>query len=504
MKHALRIPALFLSALSLPAVSFAADLVDVSKVEARRTVAGEAGLHADLGASPDELKVLRQSAVGKGRVVTRYQQFYNGVRIRGEAITEVSGAQDGERTKRSIDAPAPVRRGHFVTNIAPDLVADTRPTLSAEQALNQAKLLKAQGRRAENERTELVIDLDAQNKARLVYVVSYFLPDVPSRPHFLIDANDGSVLQQWEGLAHRTEASGPGGNEKTGRYLYGSDYGPLVVTNDCHMNSGDVLTVDLNHSTSNAKRTPFQFACSYNDYKQINGAFSPLNDAHYFGNVVFRLYNDWFGLRPLSQKLYMKVHYSRGYDNAFWDGESMTFGDGARTFYPLVALDVVAHEVSHGFTEQNANLQYYGQSGGMNEAFSDMAGETAEYYMKGRNDWKVGFDITKGTGALRYMDDPTKDGRSIGHAADYRSGMNVHYSSGVYNKAFYLLANTAGWDTRKAFEVFLDANRFYWTETSTFDRGACGVIQSSQNRGYGTSAVVQAFRQVGVSCPSAL
>ena len=80
MKHALRIPALFLGALSLPAVSFAADLVDVSKVEARRTVAGEAGLHADLGASPDELKVLRQSAVGKGRVVTRYQQFYNGVR----------------------------------------------------------------------------------------------------------------------------------------------------------------------------------------------------------------------------------------------------------------------------------------------------------------------------------------------------------------------------------------------------------------------------------------
>ncbi|MBO0200937.1 M4 family metallopeptidase, partial [Vibrio alginolyticus] len=86
---------------------------------------------------------------------------------------------------------------------------------------------------------------------------------------------------------------------------------------------------------------------------------------------------------------------------------------------------VSAHEVSHGFTEQNSNLIYSGQSGGINEAFSDMAGEAAEFYSRGSNDWKVGFDIRKSpTGALRYMDNPPLDGRSIDHASQYVSGMD--------------------------------------------------------------------------------
>ncbi|MEZ9417725.1 M4 family metallopeptidase, partial [Vibrio sp. 10N.286.49.E1] len=111
-----------------------------------------------------------------------------------------------------------------------------------------------------------------------------------------------------------------------------------------------------------------------------NGAFSPLNDAHYFGNIVFDMYKNWFDTAPLSFKLMMRVHYGNNYENAFWDGKAMTFGDGESFFYPLVSLDVSAHEVSHGFTEQNSGLVYANQSGGMNEAFSDMAGEAAEYY----------------------------------------------------------------------------------------------------------------------------
>ena len=87
------------------------------------------------------------------------------------------------------------------------------------------------------------------------------------------------------------------------------------------------------------------------------------------------MYRNWYNTAPLSFKLKMRVHYSRNYENAFWDGSQMTFGDGATTFYPLVSLDVAAHEVSHGFTEQNSGLVYSGQSGGINEAFSDMAGK---------------------------------------------------------------------------------------------------------------------------------
>jgi pseudolysin/vibriolysin len=139
-------------------------------------------------------------------------------------------------------------------------------------------------------------------------------------------------------------------------------------------------------------------------------------------------------------------------------------------------------------------------SGGINEAFSDMAGEAAEYYMKGKTDFLVGSDIFKKQGALRYMANPPQDGRSIGNAKDYRSGMDVHHSSGVFNKAFYTLATSRGWNVRKAFEVMADANRVYWTSEASFNQAACGVERAAVNRGYRVADVSSAFKQVGVAC----
>jgi vibriolysin len=88
----------------------------------------------------------------------------------------------------------------------------------------------------------------------------------------------------------------------------------------------------------------------------------------------------------------------------------------------------------------------------------------------------VGFDIFKSpTGALRYMCNPPQDGRSIDHASDYYNGLDVHYSSGVFNKAFCLLAKSSGWDTQKAFQAFAFANMNKWTPSETFVSAARGV-----------------------------
>ena len=299
--------------------------------------------------------------------------------------------------------------------------------------------------------------------------------------------------------------TGPGGNTKAGLYEYGTDFGNLDVAvsadgNTCTMQNSRVKTIDLNHSASNQSSTAFSYPCLRNTHKEINGAYSPLNDAHYFGGVVYDMYEQWFNTAPLTFQLQMKVHYNNNYENAFWDGTAMTFGDGQNYFYPLVSLDVVSHEVSHGFTDQNSDLIYSGQSGGINEAFSDIAGEAAEYFMLGSNDFKVGATIFKGDGALRYMYDPPIDGRSIGHANDYVSGMDVHYSSGVFNKAFYILANTSGWDVKKAFEIFLRANQNYWTPNTDFEEGCLGVRDAANDAGYSTADVEAAFAQVGL-CP---
>ncbi|UTZ28795.1 PKD domain-containing protein [Vibrio campbellii] len=379
-----------------------------------------------------------------------------------------------------------------------------KPKLNRADALKVAsKNLQDKGfavKFLRNVEDELFIYQDGK-KTRLVYVVSYLLANSlqPSRPFTMLDAHSGEVIDRWEGIAHAQIGTGPGGNEKTGMYEYGTDYHFLDVQEDgtnCVMESENVVTVNLNGGTEGS--TPYSYECPRNEFQEINGAYSPLNDAHYFGNIVFDMYKNWFDTAPLTFKLMMRVHYGNGYENAFWDGQAMTFGDGESYFYPLVSLDVSAHEVSHGFTEQNSGLVYANQSGGMNEAFSDIAGEAAEYYMKGENDWMVGKDIFKEDGALRYMDDPSRDGSSINDAKDYYDGLNVHYSSGVFNKAFYHLATTDGWDTKKAFELFVLANQIYWSQDSNFWEGACGVKSAATDLGYDASAVVDAFLMVGV------
>ncbi|PKH89493.1 hypothetical protein CXF79_01570 [Colwellia sp. Bg11-28] len=267
---------------------------------------------------------------------------------------------------------------------------------------------------------------------------------------------------------------------------------------NCAMENTNVKTVNLNHSKSGSN--VFTFACSRNTHKEINGAYSPLNDAHFFGNAIFSMFNDWYSTSPLDSQLVLRVHYGNSYENAFWDGSSMTFGDGGSRLYPLVSLDVTAHEVAHGVTEQNSGLIYSAQSGGINEAFSDLAGEAAEYYVRGSNDWLTGADIFKGEGSLRYMEDPTRDGNSIGHADNYYNGIDVHHSSGVFNRAFFLLANKDNWNTKLAFDVMYDANRFYWTPNTTFIEGACGVIHAADDLGYNVTDVIDSFEQVGVTC----
>lgn len=461
--------------------ALAAELVTIERVAGPQQVSADGkGVSALVGGG--DYRAVRTVTLPNGEKRVRFEQTWQGVPVWGSALVAEQGASGIERVS-----------GQQLVGIEQD-VASPQPAFNAATAAQKARG-QQQGR---NEKVRLFVMQDESGQARLVYQVSYLVEgsETPSRPFVIIDAQTGAELKRWEGINHQ-DATGPGGNLKTGKYFYGSDYGPLQVDANCRMSSTNVDTINMNHATTGG--TVHQFTCPENTVKEINGAYSPLNDAHYFGNVVFNMYRDWYNTAPLSFKLKMRVHYSKNYENAFWDGSQMTFGDGATTFYPLVSLDVAAHEVSHGFTEQNSGLVYSGQSGGINEAFSDMAGEAAENFMKGSNDWLVGAQIFKGNGSLRYFEDPTRDGKSIGHASDYYDGLNVHYSSGVYNKAFYLLANSSGWSTRKAFEVFVLANRLYWGANTNYDSGACGVTKAATDLGYSLTDVAAAFQAVGVN-----
>lgn len=480
-------------------VSLRGEKLQLDAGESRNTLDIVQSLGLDAG---NDLRALRINKDSQGNSHYRYQQLFNGVPVWGEHIVV------------SIDSQGNVigLHGRMATDIAEELYAQDGPlALNNLKALEMVKKLHISGNEAygnaalyyENESSELVVFMIDESKPTLAFAVSFFVDTVvgghPARPTVILDARSQKVLHSFDALT-TADGTGPGGNQKIGQYTYGTDFPAFQVSSSggtCSMNNSNVKSVNLNHGTSGS--SAFSYGCFNNTFKQINGAYSPINDAHFFGGVIFDMYSDWYGTAPLTFQLTMRVHYSSNYENAFWNGSSMTFGDGASTFYPLVSLDVAAHEVSHGFTEQNSNLTYSGQSGGINEAFSDMAGEAAENYMRGSNDFLVGYDIMKSGTALRYMANPPQDGSSIGCANDYYSGMDVHHSSGVFNKAFYTLATTSGWTTRKAFEVFVRANQLYWTPSTNYQAGAEGVVDAAGDLGYDTADVAAAFAAVCIT-----
>jgi Zn-dependent metalloprotease len=144
-----------------------------------------------------------------------------------------------------------------------------------------------------------------------------------------------------------------------------------------------------------------------------------------------------------------RVHYGNNYVNAFWDGAQMTYGDGSGNAKPLVSIDVAGHEMSHGVTEALAGLVYSGESGGLNEATSDIFGNMVEFSANNTSDpgdYNVGekIDINGNGTPLRYMYNPPLDGASHGCWSTSTQSVDVHYSSGVGNHFFFDLAEGTG------------------------------------------------------------
>ncbi|MGB0893038.1 MAG: M4 family metallopeptidase [Parashewanella sp.] len=478
--------------------SSAADIVDLGSMSQSATT--DLSQHFQLD-NQTSFKAGKAIPIAHGKVKYRLQQYYQGIPVFGYSI---SSAKDNMGMYADV-------QGLAVTNFN-QTDNFSVPSITPEQALNIAIPLHQsdvgmQQSKPRNKDAKLWVWLDSDQQPHLVYITNYLLEGPQtSRPYTIVDAHTGKVLDQWEGLTTEKIATGFGGNEKIGKYEYGKDFDKINVTkkgNTCYMKNDKVMTIDLKHwhFWNSWLKKPVKFDCPRYDEKEVNGGYGEVNDAQYFGGVIFDMYKDWFNAAPLTIQLVMRVHYLWGFDNAMWNGKNMTFGDGQMLFYPLVALDVTAHEISHGFTEQNSGLVYKGQSGGMNEAFSDMAGEAAKYYMRGKNDFKVGAQITKKMNALRYFDDPTKDGMSIGSAKDYKTSLNVHFSSGVYNKAFYTLATTNGWNTKSAFEVFAKANQLYWNANSSFKNGACGVVKAAKDMDRSQEDVLNAFAAVDIVNP---
>jgi len=481
--------------------------------------------------------------------ITRYQQLYKGIPIFGAQVTVSNNGNNRGLAPRQVN-------GHLFD----DIQLNINPAFNANQAIQLAKQSysnAAPNMQTHLESSQLQIRTIENNQLQLVYLVSFrsIKADKPVWPFFVIDAQTGAIIKQWNNIQTYSD-TGPGGNEKVHEYWYGKDDLPgLEVTQNgetCTMDDQQVRLVNLNYKWDwqDLNRTAFQYSCNNNVEDYVNGAFSAGNDAYYFGHTIVNLYKDWYGINALqddkgnAQQLIMRVHFGKSFDNAFWDGETMAFGDG-NYFYPLVSLDVAGHEVAHGFTEQHANLEYHDQSGALNESFSDMAAQASRAYLLEKfpqlynktnltpNEvtWGIGETLTRPPlpiKALRFMDLPSKDGESadcvdkqlarklnIICAINYsellaaaeleypdqydehdKQSYIVHTASGVFNRAFYFMSKQLGIKT--AFHIMIVANAKYWTPTTDFHEGACGVVHAANDLKINAYVMPYIFRKVGI------
>ncbi|WP_410984533.1 M4 family metallopeptidase [Bacillus cereus] len=375
------------------------------------------------------------------------------------------------------------------------------------------------------------------------YVVKLnFLDPKPGNYYYFIEADSGKVLNKYNTIDHVTgEDKAPVKQDiakqdakavvkpVTGTNKVGTGKGVLGDTKSINTTlSGSTYYLQDNTRgatifTYDAKNRTTLPGTLWADTDNVFNASldAAAVDAHYYAGVTYDYYKNTFNRNSINDAgapLKSTVHYGRSYNNAFWNGSQMVYGDGdGATFAPLSgALDVIGHELTHAVTEYSSNLIYQNESGALNEAFSDVFGTLVEYYDNRNPDWEVGEDVYtpgKSGDALRSMSDPTKYGDPDHYSKRYTGTSDnggVHTNSGIINKAAYLLANGGthygvtvnGIGKDKVGAIYYRANTLYFTESTTFSQARAGLVQAAADL-YGASsaevtAVKQSYDAVGV------
>ncbi|MEV6766894.1 M4 family metallopeptidase [Streptomyces sp. NPDC051105] len=379
-----------------------------------------------------------------GTLHTRYERTYAGLPVLGGDLVVHT-------------PPASLAAGTVSTtfnNKRTIKVASTTATFTksaaATKALRTARALDAKKPATDSAR-KVIWAGNGTPKLAWETVVGGFQDDgTPSQLHVITDATSGKELYRYQAVKSGTGNTQYSGTVTLNTTLSGSTYQLYDTTRGGHK------TYSLNNGTSGT-------GTLMTDADDVWGTGSGSNtqtagaDAAYGAQTTWDFYKNTFGRSGIKNDgvaAYSRVHYSTAYVNAFWDDSCfcMTYGDGTSSTHALTSLDVAGHEMSHGVTSNTAGLNYTGESGGLNEATSDIFGTGVEFYANNSSDvgdYLIGekIDINGDGTPLRYMDKPSKDG---GSADSWYSGvgnLDVHYSSGPANHMFYLLSEGSGTKT---------------------------------------------------------
>ncbi|MGW1816640.1 M4 family metallopeptidase [Streptomyces sp. NPDC002125] len=338
-----------------------------------------------------------------------------------------------------------------------------------------------------------------------------------SREAVILDAASGALLDQFE--LHQS-VTGTGNGVTVGQVSIettqtGSGY---TLTDPAH--GGTIVYDSYNSPQSNPRQNARAFSKTSNSWG--NGTASSREsaavDASYGLAKTWDYYKGSFnrsGIRNDGRGAPAYVHVDNSLVNAFYDDTCfcMYFGDGSSQNgnTPVTAVDVAGHEMSHGVTASTANLNYSGESGGLNEATSDIFGTMVEFYANNAadpGDYYIGEKLNMSGGYLRRMDNPSADGNSLSCWNSGAGSVDVHYSSGIANHFFYLAGEGTGAKTiggrshsgttcnndtfagigkDKAAAVWYRALTAYMTSTTNYAGARTATLQAAADL-YGTNS----------------
>ncbi|WP_053726190.1 M4 family metallopeptidase [Streptomyces sp. WM6378] len=405
----------------------------------RQATATTAATAKELGLSAQEKLVVHDVSKDQdGTTHTRYERTYDGLPVLGGDLMVDTAAG---KTKGVSKANSAQLKG--ISTAAPS----NAPAAAEGQALKAAKAAGSKADKADSARKVIWMVKGAPTLAYETVVGGLQDDGTPNQLHVITDAKTGAKLHQWQGIE-----TGVGNTHYSGQVTLGSSQsGSNYTLTDAAR--GGHKTYNLNHGSSGTGSLFTQTNDTWGDGTNSNAATAGA-DAAYGAGETWDFYKNVFGrsgIRGDGVGAYSRVHYGNAYVNAFWDDSCfcMTYGDGAGNNDPLTALDVAGHEMTHGVTAATAGLNYADESGGLNEATSDIMGTSVEFYANNASDpgdYLIGEKINiNGDGTpLRYMDKPSKDG---GSADSWYSGvgnLDVHYSSGPANHWFYLASEGSG------------------------------------------------------------
>ncbi|CAL9570978.1 Transglutaminase-activating metalloprotease [Streptomyces sp. enrichment culture] len=456
-----------------------------------------------------------------GTVHTRYERTYDGLPVLGGDLVVHEPAGGARTVTKAVK-----------TSVA---VASVTPKVAAGKAEAQAlaAAAKAGSERTDADSAPRKVIWAAEGTPVLAYetVVGGLQEDgTPNELHVITDATTGEKLHEWQAVHTGTGKSLYSGTVTLGTYKSGSTYQLYDTSRGGHK------TYNLARGTSG---TGTLFTDADDTWGTGTASSSSSDqtaavDAAYGAQITWDFYKNTFGrngIRNDGKAAYSRVHYGSSYVNAFWQDSCfcMTYGDGSGNTHPLTSLDVAGHEMSHGVTSVTAGLNYSGESGGLNEATSDIFGTGAEFYAANstdKGDYLIGEKINiNGDGTpLRYMDKPSKDGASKDYWSSSLGSVDVHYSSGPANHFFFLLAEGSGAKTingvsynsptydgstvtgigrAKALQIWYKALTTYFTSTTNYKAARTGTLNAASAL-YGSSsteykAVDAAWKAVNVS-----